>query len=351
MWRYGAALPMGKSAPHVTLGEGGTPLVRATRLGRATGFMDLYLKNEGQNPTGSFKDRGMTVAVSRAKQVGARVLVCASTGNTSASLAAYASHAGMAAAVVLPSGSVAAGKLTQAIFFGAKILKVEGNFDTALQILLRAVRSNREMYLVNSVNPYRLEGQKTVAFEIFEQLGDRVPDYVILPVGNAGNISAVWKGFKELRAWGITRRSPRMVGVQASGAAPIVEAFEGGLERVLPWSAPQTVASAIRIGSPVSWVKALRAIEESKGTALSVSDSEILRARKAMASQEGVFVEAASAAAVAALEHLKGKVGADKKIVCIATGSGLKEQTTVTDELRDAPTVTDESALVRELTA
>ena len=349
VWRYAAALPFKKGVLRVTLGEGGTPLVMSTQLGKELGLQKLYVKNEGQNPTGSFKDRGMTVAVSRAKHVGAKVLVCASTGNTSASLAAYASHAGMTAAVVLPSGNVAPGKLTQAVFFGAKMLKVEGSFDRALELILRAVSSNKELYLVNSVNPYRIEGQKTAAFEIFEQLGRRVPDYVVLPVGNAGNISAVWKGFKEMRAWGVTRRVPRMIGVQAEGAAPIAEALNRGSDRIEPWSSPETVASAIRIGSPLSWMKAFRAIRESMGRALTVTDLEIVQARKALASREGLFVEAASAAPIAALKHLRGEIESDKTVVCIATGSGLKEQDSVSDELREAPTVTDERSLTREL--
>ncbi len=349
VWRYSAAIPFKRTSSRVSLGEGGTPLVRSTRLGEELGLANLYLKNEGQNPTGSFKDRGMTVAVSRAKHLGARVLVCASTGNTSASLAAYASHAGMTAAVVLPSGNVAAGKLTQAVFFGAKILKVQGTFDRALKLLLQVVSSNKGLYLVNSVNPYRVEGQKTVAFEIFEQLGGRVPHWVVLPVGNAGNISAVWKGFNEMRAWGITRQVPRMIGVQAKGAAPIAEAFERGSDRVTPLSSPETIASAIKIGSPVSWMKAFKAIEESKGSALAVTDREIIQARKAIASKEGIFVEAASAAAVAALKHLKGEVGSDQTIVCIATGSGLKEQDSVSQQLEEATTVTDGRSLAKEL--
>jgi threonine synthase len=279
------------------------------------------VKNDGQNPTGSFKDRGMAVAVTRAKALGAEALVCASTGNTAASLAAYGARAGTRAVVVVPRGGVASGKLGQAFSYGARVFGVNGSFDEALELVLELVRKDSRFYLMNSINPFRIEGQKVAAFEIYEMLG-RAPDYVILPVGNAGNINAIWKGFKELRAYGIARSLPRMIGVQAEGAAPIAEAFASG-RQLRPWKEPRTVASAIKIGKPVSWKKALTAIRESGGAALTVSDREILAARAELAEKEGLLVEAASATPVAALDKLK--LPREAKVVCIATGSGLKD--------------------------
>ncbi|MDV3293617.1 MAG: threonine synthase [Nitrososphaerales archaeon] len=305
----------------MSLNEGNTPLVRAENLAAAGKVGELYVKNDGQNPTGSFKDRGMTVAVTRAKSLRSTALVCASTGNTAASLAAYAAKARIPAAVVVPRGNVARGKLGQAFSYGARVFGVEGNFDSALNLVFDLVNQDRRFYLVNSVNPFRIEGQKATAYEIYEQLGE-VPDYVVLPVGNAGNISAIWKGFKELRAFGIARALPKMVGVQAEGAAPIAEAVSRGAQ-LKPWDAPQTVASAIRIGNPVSWKKALAAVSESRGAAVTVSDREILLARAEMATREGLLVEAASAAPVAALSKLK--LPRRAKVVCVATGNGLKD--------------------------
>ncbi len=324
VWRYARAIP-GEPSKAVTLNEGGTPLPKSVSLGRELGLPNLFFKVEGQNPTGSFKDRGMTVAVSRARESGAKVLVCASTGNTAASLAAYAARADLKAAVILPSGKVATGKLAQAIAHGARLIQVDDGFDRALELTVKAVAESDELYLMNSINPYRIEGQKTVAFEIYEQL-QRVPDYVFLPVGNAGNISAVWKGFKELRDWGVTASVPRLVGVQAAGASPVAEAFERGSRKVRPWRSPETVASAIRIGNPMSWKKALRAIEGSGGRAMAVSDEEILQARRELASREGVFVENASAAPLAGLRRVKEEIGRDSTVVCILTGHGLKDK-------------------------
>ncbi len=321
IWRFRHALPFGGNVEPVTLNEGGTPLVKAESLPSAKGVKELYFKNDGQNPTGSFKDRGMSAAVTRSKALGAHALVCASTGNTAASLAAYAAKAGLPAVVVVPQGKIATGKLGQAFSYGARVFGVDGNFDAALKLVFRLVRSHSEFYLVNSVNPFRIEGQKVAAFEIFEQLGE-APDYVVLPVGNAGNISAYWKGFKELKASGISRKLPKMIGVQAEGAAPIAEAVSRGGE-MKPWPEPNTVATAIRIGNPVSWRKALAAIAESGGTALTVSDQEILAAREELATKEGLLVEAASAAPAAALKKLKLPKRAT--VVCIATGSGLKD--------------------------
>ncbi len=339
---------MGDDVDPVTLGEGGTPLIKSVQIGPAHGLRNLYFKNEGQNPTGSFKDRGMTVAVTRARGSRAKVLVCASTGNTSASLAAYASRAKMKSAVVVPSGNVAAGKLAQAFAYGAKVVRVDGDFDKALKLTLEAASRRRELYLMNSVNPYRLEGQKTAAYEIYEQLRG-VPDFVVLPVGNAGNISALWKGFKELKSWGIADRVPRMVGVQAEGAAPIAEAFSKGRENVRTWNSPETVASAIRIGNPVSWKKALVAIRESGGFSLPVSDKEILAAVRALATKEGIFVEAASAAPIAALSHIKDRAGPGSSVVCVATGNGLKEQGAYGPDFSRTPTFSDAESLIQAL--
>jgi threonine synthase len=295
------------------------------RLAEELGLTRVYFKNEGQNPTGSFKDRGMTVAITRAVEIGARAVVCASTGNTSASMAAYAARAGLEAVVLIPKGKIAEGKLLQAVVHGARIRQVSGNFDEALD-RARAL-AGRRLYLVNSLNPYRIEGQKTMAFEIWEQLG-MVPDVVIVPVGNAGNISAIWKGFYELTKLGVTNHVPRMIGIQAAGAAPIANAFSRKESTVTPWAHPETAASAIRIGAPASWKKALRAIKESKGSMLTVSDQEILRAQRLLASREGVFAEPASAASVAGLRKASKSTWLRRhdSIVCVITGHGLKDQ-------------------------
>ncbi|MDG6898704.1 MAG: threonine synthase, partial [Nitrososphaerota archaeon] len=250
IWRFREALPFDGRTEPVTLNEGNTPLIRLRNLRVAGKVAALYCKNDGQNPTGSFKDRGMSVALTRAKELGAKALVCASTGNTAASLAAYAAKARMTAVVVVPKGNVAKGKLGQAFAYGARVFGVDGNFDAALKTVFELVKADRRFYLVNSVNPFRIEGQKVAAFETYEQLG-RVPDYVVLPVGNAGNISAIWKGFKELRAFGIAKKLPKMIGVQAEGAAPFAEALATRRD-LRPWSEPRTVASAIKIGNPIS---------------------------------------------------------------------------------------------------
>jgi len=321
IWRFRQALPFPPGIEPVSLGEGGTPLVRTKRLASSVGLDKLYAKNDGQNPTGSFKDRGMSVAVTRARTLGAKALICASTGNTAASLAAYAAKAGLYSVVVVPRAGVASGKLGQAFAYGARVFGVEGNFDQALATVFDLVRRDERFYLMNSVNPFRIEGQKITAFEIYEQLG-RVPDYVVLPVGNAGNISAIWKGFKELRKSGVVDSAPSMMGVQAAGASPLATAFSTGGD-FKPLKEPRTVASAIRIGNPVSWKKALRAITESGGRAVVVSDDEIMAARRRLAEDEGLLVEAASAAPFAALTRLKLPRGAT--VVCIATGNGLKD--------------------------
>jgi threonine synthase len=326
VWRYQPLLPVKKGA---SLGEGDTGLHLCERLGKELGVPRLYVKNEGENPTGSFKDRGMTVGIAIAKAVGARAVGCASTGNTSASMAAYAARAGLVALVLLPQGKVALGKLSQAIAHGARIAQVEGNFDDAMRLVVELSLKDKSLYLLNSINAYRLEGQKTLAFEVCEALGD-APDAVVLPMGNAGNISAIWKGFNEWKRLGRTGRLPRMVGVQAEKAAPIARAWRDHAEfRAV--ENPETVATAIRIGAPVSWRKALAALAESGGEAGTVTDGEILDAQRLLARTEGLFVEPASAVPVAFLR--KRKLKGVRTVVCVATGHGLKDP----DALRDAP--------------
>lgn len=315
--RYASYLPVTERTPRITLGEGGTPLVRARSLERETGVAEIWLKVEGQNPTGSFKDRGMVVAVAKALEEGARVVLCASTGNTAASAAAYAARAGIACTVVLPAGQVATGKLAQAIAHGARVVAVRGAFDAALTVV-RALAEQGEATLVNSVNPNRLEGQKTAAFEICEDLGD-APDALFIPVGNAGNITAYWKGFVEASKAGLARRRPRMYGYQAEGAAPLV--------RGEPVAEPETVATAIRIGNPASWKGAVTARDESGGAIDAVSDGEILDAYGFVARCEGVFCEPASAAAIAGLRK-RARAGGLRDVaraVCVLTGNGMKD--------------------------
>lgn len=345
IWKFRKALPFPRDAKVVSLMEGNTPLVHVGRMGAKVGLNKLFVKNEGQNPTGSFKDRGMTAAVTRAVGSGAKLLVCASTGNTAASMSAYAARAGVTAMVTVPAGKVAAGKMAQVYAYGGKIIRVEGDFDAALNMTLKVATEIRELAVMNSVNPYRVEGQKTNAFELFEQLGSRTPDYVVLPVGNAGNISAIWKGFKELKEWGISDSLPKMIGVQAAGAAPIVEAFEHGRDSVTAVQ-PHTVASAINIGNPASWKKALAALRDSKGMALSVTDEEILAARGELSASEGIFVEPASATPLAALKKLNGKIPRDAFVVSVCTGNGLKDQESVRVQLDATPIVAGREQLV-----
>jgi threonine synthase len=313
---YRDRLPVTPDSPVVTLLEGGTPLVPAPLLSERTGC-DVYLKVEGANPTGSFKDRGMTMAITKAKEAGAQAVICASTGNTSASASAYAVRAGMVSAVLVPQGKIALGKMGQALVHGARILQVDGNFDDCLT-LARGLSEHYPVALVNSVNPARIEGQKTAAFEIVDALGD-APDVHVLPVGNAGNITAYWKGYREYAEDGIATRRPRMWGFQASGSAPIV--------RGEPVRSPQTIATAIRIGNPASWEAAERARDESGGFIDAVTDRQILSAYRLLASGEGVFVEPASAASVAGLLKAaeEGKVDPGQRIVCTVTGNGLKD--------------------------
>ncbi|MFN3527554.1 MAG: threonine synthase [Candidatus Altarchaeaceae archaeon] len=331
LWRYEELLPVKKI---VSLNEGGTPLYECKNLGKILNI-NLFVKNEGANPTGSFKDRGMTVGVSKAIEFKQNAVACASTGNTSASLAAYASRASIIAFVIIPKEKIAYGKLSQALIYGAKIIAIDGNFDEAFNKVIE-ISKKYKIYLLNSINPYRLEGQKTIAYEIFDQL-DFVPDVVILPVGNAGNISAIWKGFKELKKIGLIDKFPRMIGIQAEGAKPIVNLFEGKDKIFTPIKNPETIATAIRIGNPISYEKAIRAIYESNGYAASVTDDEILNAQKILARKEGIFVEPASAASIAGLIKLKNKgiIKDEENVVAIATGNGLKDPDIVVKNLKD----------------
>lgn len=324
VWKYRSLLPV-KSKP-VTLKEGGTPLYRLERLEKELGIHRIYVKHEGLNPSGSFKDRGMTVGVTKALEFRRKAVACASTGNTSASMAMYAASAGLKAYVLLPAGKVALGKVAQALMHGAEVIGIKGNFDDALRII-REVCDRLRIYLLNSVNPFRLEGQKTIAYEIVDEIG--VPDRVVLPVGNAGNISAIYKGFKEFLELQLIDELPKMTGIQATGAAPIYRAFLEKKLEIKPVENPETLATAIRIGNPVNAKKALRAIYESKGLAETVSDDEIISAQKLLA-KNGIGVEPASAASVAGLIKLAnlGMIEKDETVVCIATGNLLKDPET-----------------------
>ncbi len=327
VWRYRELLPV--HIKPVSLYEGGTPLYHLERLGGEMGIPHLYAKHEGMNPSGSFKDRGMTVGVSMALQLGKKSVACASTGNTSASLAVYAAKAGIPAVVLLPAGKVAVGKVAQALMHGAKVISIRGNFDRALEMVHDLCLSHG-LYLLNSINPYRLEGQKTIGFEAVDQLGD-VPDRFVLPVGNAGNISAVHKGLMELKELGFIDRLPMMTGIQALGSSPIVRAIRENLPEVVPELHPETVATAIRIGAPVNAEKALTAIRSTGGLAESVTDEEILRMQRDLARKEGIGVEPASAASVAGIRKLaeSGMIDRDERIVCVVTGHLLKDPETV----------------------
>lgn len=313
--RYFDHLPVSPDTPIVSLAEGDTPLIHSEPLSERTGA-NVWLKCEGLNPTGSFKDRGMTVAISKALEAGSRAVLCASTGNTSASAAAYAARAGLSCAVLIPAGNVALGKLAQALVHGARVLEIRGNFDRALELCQEMV-ANEPLTLVNSVNPDRIEGQKTAAFEIVEALG-RAPDIHLMPVGNAGNITAYWRGYREAAGAGWSDRLPQMCGWQASGADPIVA---GAIV-----SDPKTIATAIRIGNPASWAGAVEAAADSGGAIRSVTDKQILEAYRSLAS-EGIFVELAAAASVAGLGQMKreGLVVKGATVVCVLTGTGLKD--------------------------
>ena len=329
MQRYGAYLPLSDSTPMISMGEGNTPLVRSARLGKSLGCDRLYFKLEGCNPTGSFKDRGMVVAVAKAMEQGAKAIICASTGNTSASAAAYGARYDLSTVVLIPKGEVASGKLAQAVAYGAKVMVVDAGFDDALALVRRFTESS-PVVLVNSVNPYRLEGQKTAAFEIVDELGD-APDYLFIPVGNAGNITAYWRGFFQYHDLGKAEGTPRTMGFQAAGAAPIVHGA--------PVANPTTVASAIRIGNPASWQTAETARDESGGVIDLVTDDEIMEAYQLLATQEGVFCEPASAASYAGLVKMyrQGLNLEGRTAVCVITGTGLKDRETAVTYSKTQP--------------
>ncbi len=340
--RYRDLLPVTDATPLITIGEGDTPLVRSRSLEREVGCAELWFKLESCNPTGSFKDRGMVVAVAKAVEAGARAVLCASTGNTSASAAAFAAHCGLESYVLVPAGRIAQGKLAQAVMHGAQVIAVEGGFDDALR-LARDIVARHPVALVNSVNPHRIEGQKTAAFEICDALGD-APDVLAIPVGNAGNITAYWRGFVEYHRLERTSRRPRMLGFQAAGAAPLVLGH--------PVERPETVATAIRIGNPASWQGAIAARDESGGSISAVTDDEILDAYRRLAREEGVFCEPASAACVAGVLKLarEGRGFEGQRVVCIITGSGLKDPDTAMSQpftIRTVPP--DLEAVEREL--
>lgn len=331
VWRYSDFLPIKNPLNIVTLNEGGTGLHKCKRLSEKLGLKKLFIKFEGENPTGSFKDRGMTVGISKARELGVSIVICASTGNTSASLAAYAAKSGMQCIVLVPAGKIGVGKLAQAIAHGARLVQVKGNFDNSLEMVFKLCERNNQIYLLNSINPFRIEGQKTLAFEVSEQLGVS-PDYMIMPVGNAGNISAAWKGFNEFEDLGLIKSKPRMIGIQAEGASPIVNAYRKKKMTVESISSPETVATAIRIGNPVSWKKALNAINDSEGHAETVSDNEILDAQRLLAQTEGIFAEPASATPIASIKKLldQGVIDKSDTVVCVATGHGLKDADVIT---------------------
>jgi len=315
--KYREYLPVTDKTPVITFFEGNTPLLYAENLSKITN-LKVFLKYDGMNPTGSFKDRGMTLAVSKAKEKGFKAVACASTGNTSASAAAYSAKANMDCIVIIPGGKIALGKLAQAIMHGAKVFAVDGNFDKALEIV-KELCNKYPVELVNSINPFRIEGQKTAAFEICDVLGDS-PDYLCIPVGNAGNITAYWKGFKEYKQKNKIKNLPKMLGFQAEGAAPIVKGY--------PIPNPETIATAIRIGNPASWQSAVNAAKESNGSIKAVSDDEILQAYKLVSEKDGVFCEPASAASIAGLLKNYKEIPQSSKVVCVLTGHGLKDPDT-----------------------
>jgi threonine synthase len=347
--RWREHLPVNECTPVISLNEGSTPLVHVPRLSALVGHgHEVFVKYEGLNPTGSFKDRGMTMAISKAAESGAQAVICASTGNTSAAAAAYAARANMTCIVLLPAGKIALGKLAQAFMYGSKVVAIEGNFDDALR-LVREIGETEPIAIVNSINPYRLEGQKTASFEIIETLGD-APDVHILPVGNAGNISAYWMGYREFHALGKCTRLPRMIGFQAAGSAPV---FYGHVV-----DKPETVATAIRIGNPASWDKAKLALSESNGAVDIVTDAEILAAQAWLASHEGIFVEPASAASIAGLMKCAdkgrspvfplGQIPDGSRIVCTVTGHGLKDPEVASKQITGITTAkADKGAILR----
>jgi threonine synthase len=327
---YREYLPVTDKTPLLTLQEGNTPLVRAEKLSDELN-LDIYFKYEGLNPTGSFKDRGMVMAVAKAMEEGSKMIMCASTGNTSAAAAAYAARGNLQCIVLIPNGNIALGKLAQAMIYGAQVIAIEGNFDRALEIV-RDITAKHPITLVNSVNPYRIEGQKTAAFEVCDQLG-QAPDYLAIPVGNAGNITAYWKGFKEYLAHGKSSSLPKMIGFEAEGAMAIVKGE--------PIKEPETVATAIRIGNPASWQGAVNAAKESGGQVNFVTDEEILHAYRTIASKEGIFAEPASAASIAGVMklHREGYFKGGEKVVCVLTGHGLKDPNIAIQTVQTEPLV------------
>ena len=326
VWKYRELIPVGPNSEIFSMSEGGTPLIRCQSLGQEYGFKKLYVKFDGTNPTGSFKDRGMTVGITKAKELGMKTVICASTGNTSASLSAYAGRAGLRCVVLIPEGKVALGKLAQAMMHGALVVSVKGNFDQALDMVMKSSVA-LGMYVLNSVNPFRIEGQKTAAYEVCDQLGGRAPEHLYIPVGNGGNSAAYWKGFAEYESMGLSSNHPIIRGIQAEGAAPVAHMFASGSSELTPVQKPDTVATAIRIGNPANWKKTVRALKESGGGARSVSDKEILGAQKALARHEGIFAEPAGAAALAGLikDLEEGLVDKSSEVVCVSTGHGLKD--------------------------
>ena len=348
--RYRQFLPVTEATPVISLNEGSTPLIHSPKLSARVGRgCEVYVKYEGLNPTGSFKDRGMTMAISKAVEDGARAVICASTGNTSAAAAAYAARAGVTCVVLLPAGKIAFGKLAQAFIYGAKVVAIEGNFDDALR-LVRELGESGQFAIVNSINPHRIEGQKTAAFEIIEELGD-APDLHVIPVGNAGNISAYWKGYREFNALGRSTKLPRMAGFQAAGSAPI---FYGKVVEK-----PETIATAIRIGNPASWDMANAAIQDSGGSIDIVTDAEILSAQQWLAANEGIFVEPASAASIAGLFKCLStercavcpvpKIPEGSRIVCTVTGHGLKDPDVAKDSISGISTARADKAAILAL--
>lgn len=327
LWKYKELIPV-NGDNIISIGEGGTPFCKCEKLGSELD-LDLYVKVEGSNPTGSFKDRGMTVGMTKAMELGVDTVGCASTGNTSASLAAYAARAGLRCIVFLPSGKVALGKLAQAMFHGAEVISINGNFDEALEAMT-SLALEKYLYLLNSINPFRLEGQKTIGYEIVHELNWTSPDRIVLPVGNAGNISAIWKGITEFHDLGFIKSKPMMTGIQAEGASPIANAFRKNSTKIIPVENPETIATAIRIGSPVSYTKALNAIYDSNGYCDTVTDDEILEAQKLLAQKEGIGVEPASAASIAGLKKLRetGVIDKGEQVVCVVTGHLLKDPNT-----------------------
>ncbi|MEQ1860149.1 MAG: threonine synthase [Chthoniobacteraceae bacterium] len=338
--RWRPYLPITDATPVVSLNEGSTPLIHSPKLGAIVGRgCEVFVKYEGLNPTGSFKDRGMTVAVSKAVEGGARAVICASTGNTSAAAAAYAARAGIACIVLLPAGKIALGKLAQAFMYGSKVVAIEGNFDDALR-LVREVGETEPIAIVNSINPFRLEGQKTASFEIIDELGD-APDVHIMPVGNAGNISAYWMGYREFHGLGKAAKLPRMLGYQAAGSAPI---FHGKVVEK-----PETIATAIRIGNPASWQLASAAMKDSGGACGIVTDEEILAAQRWLAAKEGIFVEPASAASIAGFFKCADSIAEGSRIVCTVTGHGLKDPDVAKDAISGIATAPAEKSAIIKL--